>query len=86
MIGLIPSKVAKMENATFEGIKPNVPGFFRIGVRFERILGRLAEFLQKWRFVFFRFDRFDIHFDSIDVASGGCGGPPWVLVVLQSTQ
>ena len=25
-IGLIPSKVANMENTTFEGIKPNVPG------------------------------------------------------------
>ena len=25
----------------------------------------------------FRFDRFDIPFDSIDIASEGHGGPPW---------
>ena len=30
------------ENATFEGIKPIVPGFFRIGILFERIPERLA--------------------------------------------
>ena len=41
-IGLTLSNVTKMENASFEGIKPNVPGFFRIGFRFERIPGRSA--------------------------------------------
>ena len=35
-------RIEKMRNATFEGIKPNVPGFFRIGIRFERISGRSA--------------------------------------------
>ena len=44
--------MAKMNNATFEGIKPNVPRFFRIGFRFERIPGRSASFLQKWHFAF----------------------------------
>ena len=43
------SKNAKFRNATFEGIKPIVPGFFRIGIRFERIPGRLASFSQKWQ-------------------------------------
>ena len=32
----------KCRNANFEGIQPIVPGFFRIGIWFERILGRLA--------------------------------------------
>ena len=41
-IGLILSKVARLENAIFEGIKPNVLGFFRVGFRFERIPGRSA--------------------------------------------
>ena len=59
-ISVIRPKVAKMKNAIFEGIKPNVPRFFRIGIRFERILGRWAQFLQKLHFAFFRFDRFDI--------------------------
>ena len=35
-------KVQKMQKATFWRIKPNVPGFFRIGFRFERIPGRSA--------------------------------------------
>ena len=35
-------KTQKFRNATFEGIKPIVPGFFRIGIRFERIPGRSA--------------------------------------------
>ena len=35
-------KRKKNENATFEGIKPIVLGFFRIGIRFERIPGRSA--------------------------------------------
>ena len=48
-------KVAKQKNATFEEMKPNVPEFFRIGFRFERIPGRSASFLQKWRFDFFAF-------------------------------
>ena len=37
----------KFPNANFEGIKSIVPGFFRIGIRFERIPGRLAQFAQK---------------------------------------
>ena len=41
-IDSIFEKVRKIQNATFEGIKPIVPGFFRIGFRFERILGRSA--------------------------------------------
>ena len=45
-------RIEKTQNATFEGIKPNVPGFFRIGIRFERISGRSAQFLQKWHFSF----------------------------------
>ena len=32
--------MAKVKNANFEGIKPNVPRFFRIGFRLERIPGR----------------------------------------------
>ena len=40
--GLILSKVAIFIYAIFEGIKPIVPGFFRIGIRFERILGGSA--------------------------------------------
>ena len=43
----------KITNAICEGIKPILPGFFRIGFRFERIPGRSAQFLQKWRFEFF---------------------------------
>ena len=35
-------KTQKFRNATFEGIEPIVPGFFRIGIRLERIPGRLA--------------------------------------------
>ena len=35
-------KMQKFRNATFEGIKSIVPGFFRIGIRFERISGRSA--------------------------------------------
>ena len=31
-----------IQNATFEGIEPIVPGFFRIGFQFERIPGRSA--------------------------------------------
>ena len=42
-------KSGKNENATFEGIKPNVPRFFRIGFRFERILGHSAYFTEKWQ-------------------------------------
>ena len=41
-IDSIFEKVRKIQNATFEGIKPIVPGFFRIGFRFERIPGRSA--------------------------------------------
>ncbi len=33
-------KKQKIRNAFFEGIKPTVPGFFRIRFRFERIPGR----------------------------------------------
>ena len=40
----------KKQNATFEGMTPNVPEFFRIGIRFERIPGRSASSLQKWHF------------------------------------
>ena len=43
-------KRKKKQNATFEGMKPNVPEFFRIGIRFERIPGRSASSLQKWHF------------------------------------
>ena len=32
----------KVKNATFGRIKPIVPGFFRIGFRFERVPGRSA--------------------------------------------
>ena len=32
----------KNQNATYEGIKAIVPGFVRIGFRFEKIPGRLA--------------------------------------------
>ena len=46
-IDSIFEKVRKIQNATFEGIKPIVPGFFRIGFRFERIPGRSAYFFQK---------------------------------------
>ena len=35
-------RIGKTQNATFEGIKPNVPGFFRIGFRFEKIPGPSA--------------------------------------------
>ena len=35
-------RIEKTQNATFEGIEPNVLGFFRIGIRFERISGRSA--------------------------------------------
>ena len=48
-------KRKKHQNATFEGMKPNVPEFFRIGIRFERIPGRSASLLQKWRFDFLAF-------------------------------
>ena len=68
-------KTPKVQNATFWRVKRIVPRFFRIGFRFEKIPGRLAEFLQKWHFAFFRFDRFDIHFDSIDTASECRCGP-----------
>ena len=44
----------KTQNVTFEGIKPIVPGFFRIGIRFERISGRSAQFLQKLHFSFLK--------------------------------
>ena len=71
-----------MKNAIFEGITPNVPRFFRIGFRFERISGRSAAFLQTWHFAFFRFDRFDIRFDSIENASERRGGPPWFCCFL----
>ena len=78
-------KLLLKQNATFRRNKPIVPGFLRIRFRFERIPGRLASFLQKRHFVFlyvfiafFRFDRFDIHFDSIDTMSEDRGGPPWL--------
>ena len=35
-------RIEKARNATFERIKPILPGFFRIGIQFERIPGRLA--------------------------------------------
>ena len=35
-------RIEKTQNATFEGIKPNVPGFFRIRIQFERFSGRSA--------------------------------------------
>ena len=58
-------KLKKFRYATFEGIKPIVLGFFRIGIRFERILGRSPQFLQKWRFeIFTLFEYFRI--DGID--------------------
>ena len=47
-----------MKNATFEGIKPNVLGFFRIGFRFERFPGQSADFGQKWHFEFLTRNRF----------------------------
>ena len=39
-IDSIFERVRKIQNATFEGINPHVPGFFRTRIRFERILGR----------------------------------------------
>ena len=54
-MALIPSKVEFFIFATFGRIKPIIPGFFRIGFQFERIPGRLAQFLQKWRSKFLRF-------------------------------
>ena len=45
--GFISSKVAFFCFATFWRVKPIVPRFFRIGFRFERILGRSAELAQK---------------------------------------
>ena len=46
-IGLMCPKLAKVKIAAFEGIEPNVPRFIRIGIRFERVLGRSTEFAQK---------------------------------------
>ena len=40
-------KVAFFVFASFEGIKPIVPGFFRIGIQFERIPGRSTQFAEK---------------------------------------
>ena len=37
---------------TLGQIKPNVPGFFRIEIQFERISGRSTSLLQKWHFSF----------------------------------
>ena len=48
--GLIPSKVAWSIFATFEGMKPIVPEFIRIGIRSARIPGRSVWFAQKWGF------------------------------------
>ena len=42
-------KMCKVQNATFGRIKPNVPGFGRIGIRFNQIPGRSAQFAQKWQ-------------------------------------
>ena len=36
------NRIEETQNATFEEIKPNVPGLFRIGIRFERISRRSA--------------------------------------------
>ena len=43
------SQRTKLCHATFERIKPIVPGFLRIVIRFAQIPGRSAEFAQKWR-------------------------------------
>ena len=39
----------------------------------------LAIFRPFENFCEFRFDRFDVPFDSIDIATEGHGGPPWQL-------
>ena len=44
-----------------------------------KIRAILAIFRPFENFCEFRFDRFDIPFDSIDIASEGHGGPPWCL-------
>ena len=46
-IGFTRQKLAHFVLATFGRIKPIVPGFFRIGIRFERIPGRSAKFAKK---------------------------------------
>ena len=59
-IGLISPNVAKTKNTTFGRVKPIVPGFFRIGFRIERILGRSAELAKKWHVdIFWHFFAFD---------------------------
>ena len=45
-------KPQKLQNAIFGQISPIVPTFFRIGIRFERIPGRSAQFAQNWHFSF----------------------------------
>ena len=54
----------KIISAIVGRIKPIVLGFFRIGFRFERILRRSPEFLQKWCFEIFAF--FEYWIDRID--------------------
>ena len=46
------TKTSKISYATFKRILAIVPGFFRIGLRFGKILGRSSKFVQKWRFEF----------------------------------
>ena len=38
----IDTRIEKNQKATFEGTKPIVPGFFRIGIQSETIPGRSA--------------------------------------------
>ena len=45
--------MSKILHAIFGRILAIVPGFFRIRLRFGRILGRSPKFGQKWRFVLF---------------------------------
>ena len=54
-------------------------------VKIRAILTIFQTFENFCEFRFDRFDRFDIPFDSINVASEGCGGPPWKTSCLSVT-
>jgi len=53
--GTISSIRPKVASTTFGRMERIVPGFFRIGIRFERIPGRSAQFAQKCHFEIFVF-------------------------------
>ena len=56
----------KISLATFWRIQPIVPGFGRIPIRFAQILGRSAEFAQKWRVDLSNFKRLKNREDGSD--------------------